>query len=382
MLWFEPHACKLLMPVNSSAMTILNGDQGRPKPRAFLNRLAALMFGLTVSACAGGGTPAKSAETVQPAPAQSTAPLPSTAPEAPEAARAEPGKPSSEPQVVAETAGGEPKVTLVSPGKDPKGELRYTPKVNQTDTLTMTIEMGVVMKLGGQSAPSVNLPKMASELVTRVTSIAPDGAISYDFEVKTAKALASKDVKPDVLKKIDSEFAKIAGIKGRAVVDARGITRDLQMDIPAGVDPSVEQVIGSLRQSMRHMSNPLPIEPVGIGAKWDAEQTFGSQGIQLKQLTHSTLLSHKGSKITLAIEFEQHADPQSLHLPTLPPGTQAKLAVMTGHGKGDLQSDLTRLAPVKSTAAVESHSEIEASQGAQSSRLVTDLLMKIDFKSR
>jgi len=361
---------------------MLKSDQGRPKPCGFLNRLAALMCGLTLSACAGGGTPPKSADTVQPAPAQSTTPPPSTAPGAPEALPAEPGKPSPEPQAAGEAVASEPKVTLVSPGKDPKAELRYTPKVNQSDTTTMGIEIGVVLKLGGQSAPSVNLPKMVAEVVTHVTSVAPDGAISYDFEVKTAKALAGKDVKPEVQKKIDSEFAKIAGIKGRAVVDARGITRDLQMDIPAGVDPSVQQVMGSFRQSMRHMSNPLPVEPVGIGAKWDAEQSFSNQGIQLKQLTHSTLLAHKGSKITLAMEFEQRAEPQPLQLPTLPPGTQAKLAVMSGHGRGELQGDLTRLAPVKSNAALESHSEIEASQGAQSSRLVTDLIMKMDFKSR
>jgi len=333
-----------------------------------------------VPACGGTSTPPKAAETPQPAPGEKAATTGSAAP----ASTAPPTDQTRPPP--ADTAGpegaiGDPKVTLVSPGKDPKAELRYAPKANQTAATTMTMELGLASKIGDQSMPAVSLPKMVAELTTHVTTVAPDGTISYDFEVKSAKAFRGKDVKPEVLKKVDAEFGKIAGLKGHATVTGRGMTRELQMDVPAASDPSVQQMVDSLRQSLRQMSNPLPEEPVGIGAKWDAEQAYRMQGMQFKQVSHSTLAARKGNKVTVQVEIEQSAEPQAIQLPNIPPGAQAKLVSLSSHGNGKLQTDLTRLTPFKSDMALISKIEIEASQGTQTNRLVTDVTMKMEMKS-
>jgi hypothetical protein len=335
-------------------------------------------------ACGSSSTSAKAAEPTAPAPTSSSAPAPSAsvaqapapAGQAPAGASAEPAPAPPPPDFT------DPKVTLVASGKDPKAELRYAPKVGQTSTLSMAMDLGMNMKMGEKAAPQIALPKMVIEMAIHVTSVAPDGKISYEFHGTNAKAIAAPGVKPEVLAKIQTEFAKLSRLKGSAVVDSRGYSRDLQMEIPPDLDPSMQQMMDSFRTSMRSISNPLPDEPVGIGAKWDAVQNIPIRGMVMKQITHSTLNTRNGSKYTLGVELEQSADPQILHLPNLPEGSQAKLVSVNGKGKGDLKGDLARVAPLASTIALESRTEIELSQGGQSLPLLTLMTMKMDMKSR
>jgi len=71
-----------------------------------------------------------------------------------------------------------------------------------------------------------------------------------------------------------------------------------------------------------------------------------------------------------------------LHLPNLPPGAQAKLVSLNSHGKGELKCDLARIVPVASTIALESRSEMQISQGAESMPMTMAMTTKIDNKSR
>src|SRR5689334_20392454 len=121
--------------------------------RAMFNRRVATLFGFLVVALAlpiagCGGTappPAEPTDTNQSAappsaepgnqpPADSSAQPPTEEPKAAPAA-AEPDGPI-----------GDPKVTVVSPGKDPKALLRYTPKAKQSVKMTMVMAMGLAMK--------------------------------------------------------------------------------------------------------------------------------------------------------------------------------------------------------------------------------------------
>ena len=246
----------------------------------------------------------------------------------------------------------------------------------------MAMELGMTMKLGEKEAPAIALPKIVLEMTTHVTSVAPDGTISYEFHGTSAKAIGAPGVKPDVLAKIQGEIAKVSGIKGNAVVDSHGYARDVQIEMPPDLDPSVQQMADSVRSSLRQILNPLPEEPVGIGAKWDAEHRLPMAGTFMKQIAHSTLIARNGSKYSLAIELEQSAVPQALQLPNLPQGTQAKLVSLVGKGKGELKGDLARVTPIAWTMTLESRSTIEVSQGGESHPLSSSMTLKMDMKSR
>lgn len=329
--------------------------------------------------CGGSSAPPKAPESNAPAPTASASAPTDTAPSATATAPVAPEPPR---ETAGPTEPAPPTVKLIAPGKDPKAELRYAPKPNQKTTLTMTMEMGMTMKMGEQSAPAVVVPKMVSDIVTQVTSVAPDGTISYDFKVENAKAIPAKNVAPEVLKQVDAAFAKIAGLKGHAVVDARGTSRDVQMEIPPDLDPAAGQMMETMRQNIQQFSNPLPEEPVGIGAKWDTEQRIPTNAMLVKQTTHSTLTARDGNKFTVKLELEQTADPQVMHLPGLPQGAEAKLVSLDSHGKGELKCDLARIAPVTSTVAIDSRSQMEISQNGQSLPMTMGVSVKVGNKSR
>lgn len=306
-------------------------------------------------------TPASSADSAPAsAPAQAQAP-----------AKAEPDGPV-----------GDPMVKVIASGADPKSALRYTPKAGQKLTMNMVMAMGMTVKLGDKESPPVSLPKMSSDLVMTVTNVAPDGMIAYDFAITSAKAIPGKGVKPEVLKQVDEQFGKMTGLKGHATVDSRGVTRDLSMDVPSGIDDSVRDLLDSMRQSMRQMANPFPAEPVGVGAKWDTEQRIRIKGMLISQVTHSTLKKLKGQKLSLDIELEQSADSQPVQLPAAAAGATAKLITLKSHGTGTLDGDLGRIAPTKSHLDLDSHTQMQISQGSDTMPLATDMTMKIELKSR
>lgn len=350
-------------------------------------RLGSLVFAMALSLIGCGGSappPEQPAESTQVVPPPSAEPVTGAPSASAQAAQPSAPAPDNTGSSASAASPSDPKVTLLSPGKDPKVELRYTPKANQTTKMTVLMSMGLTVRMGDKAQPPMKLPKMSTDMTMQVTGVAPDGAISYDFAIVSAKALPGKDVKPELMKQLDASFGKMVGLKGHAVVDSRGITRELTMDVPAGLDPSVTQLLDSMRQSMREMSNPLPLEPVGVGAKWDTEQRVVAQGMTIRQVTHSTLTKHQGTKITLDLEVEQAAGKQPIALPgAAASGAKATLLGLKSTGKGSVDGDLSRIAPLKSHLDLDSHTEVSvAPDGAEPVTAATDLTMNMEFKSK
>ena len=58
----------------------------------------------------------------------------------------------------------------------------------------------------------------------------------------------------------------------------KGRTRDVKIDLPKGLPPSAQTRIDGLDRWFEWIVAPLPIEPVGLGAKW---QVISRQSVSL-----------------------------------------------------------------------------------------------------
>lgn len=247
----------------------------------------------------------------------------------------------------ARAADTQPTVTLVDAGSGAKSELRYDIPEGTAQKGTMSMKLKMSQSMGGMNMPAQAMPEMRTPVTIKVLERLKDGfrfeAVMEGMEVIDNGEMPTQQI--DMMRKM---LGQIAGATARGVIDVRGYQRDVQVEMPSGVDPMIKQQADQTVGSMKQITMPLPLEAVGEGAKWTVEQSFDEGGLKFKQVATCVLKERKGSTLVLDIDIVQSADPQKLTNPQMP-GQEIDLQKFVGAGKATVTLDLTRAWPVEST---------------------------------
>ena len=135
----------------------------------------------------------------------------------------------------------------------------------------------------------------------------------------------------------------MVGLKGEGVVTARGLTKRAEYNVPAGVSPHIAQTIENMRQSLRQIATPFPLEPVGVGAKWKTTSTIKSKIFSFVQTATFSLVSINGGHATIQVQIEQQAPAQPVKMDGVPADVKTTLDSYQGRGTGRPVLDLDRL---------------------------------------
>jgi hypothetical protein len=149
--------------------------------------------------------------------------------------------------------------------------------------------------------------------------------------------------------------AGMKGVAGKGTLSSRGVSLSTDIKAPEGADPQVNQFVDQMKETMSHVSTPLPEEPVGAGAKWEVKMPVKSQGITLSQTETFQLVSMEGEHGTAKTTISQTASRQKIDNPMVP-GSKVDLTKMTGNGTSEGTFDLERILPPE--ASVQFHSEM------------------------
>jgi hypothetical protein len=201
----------------------------------------------------------------------------------------------------------------------------------------------------------------------------------YGFVTDRIDVLEDAAVKPEVRSKLQADMKQLAGLKGEAVVTPRGLSKSAEFQIPAGAGPHMAETIDSMRQSMRQLATPFPIEPVGRGAKWKTTSTIRTKAFSFVQVTTYTLVSESEGRAMLDIKLEQRADSQVVKLDGMPPDVTTTLDSFHGRGAGHPTLDFDRLTP-DSESEIEAHARFKAEHGGEAVSFGNDF--RINFKIR
>ena len=322
---------------------------------------------LALAACSADET--RSSGAVAPAAASAPGPAPAAAsappPVAPPAA--------APPRPVAARA---PEVVLLEPGKAPRVRLRYDLPDSYREKIGMTMVMAMEMGTSGQTV-RLQLPPLGMEMQLDVIEKLDDSRVRCKFAVTGAKVLPGGDATFATMRDhLGRELKKAVGVAGTLVMDDRGLSRGMDLALPPDMDPQMRSAMESSRQAMEQLSSPLPEEPVGVGARWQVEQTIEQNGLRLAQKSVYQLVKLKGARGSLKTTITQSADPQVVALPNLPADFKAELLSHSGKGKGGVELDLKRPVPRRSTVAIKTDSSIKVTGQGQEQTMQ----MKADTK--
>jgi hypothetical protein len=271
-----------------------------------------------------------------------SAPEPSVAPPAPEAA---PSAAASQPP----PAPPAPLATmkLLEAGQPPRRKLRYAWRADQKEQLAMDLRLSVATEAAGAKQPELPLPTVHIVIAIDPQSVSPEGDLRYAWRVTSAGVTADGQTPSQVGDGMRAEVAVIEHLTGTATVTSSGLAREVVIDAASVADAGTAgQMVEQVRQTLRDVAAPLPDEDVGKGARWQKTSQIDAKDARVAQTDTFTLVSLDASdKGKLEDVLAQTAPPQPLRAPGMPEGSRMRMDSMLASGGAKTSFDLSRLVP-------------------------------------
>ncbi len=268
-------------------------------------------------------------------------------------------------------------VKVLEAGAEPRQVLRLHPKAGDHQVLNLIMNISMEMKAGQTEIPAVKLPTMQTALEATVKNVADDGEITFDMVTGDASVADDPGAIPQVVDALKAAFANFKGISGTGKISNRGLSKGVEMKEPPGANPQLRQFIDQMKEAFSRFTAPLPEEAVGAGARWESRLPMKEQGMVLDQTTVYEIASLEADRLTTKSTVTQRAANQVIDNPAMP-GMKAELTRLTGQGKGEVISDLTRILPLGGNAQLHRELAMSMSTGGQKQPLT----MKMDISVR
>lgn len=252
------------------------------------------------------------------------------------------------------------RVVLLEAGEGAKQELRLRPEVGTTQTLDVAVKMNVETFFGGMSMPSI--PDMTTQLTIEsvVTDVQENGDIEAMFVYTDMSVLPSEtiDIPPEIIEAMNAELATLIGTKGTLLLDDRGRTQAINIELAEDVSPMFENTLNQLMASLENIASPLPEEAVGVGAMWQIEQEMDINGLALEQTAIYTLEDRTNDTVVLSMTIDQTAEQQQFTPLGLPQDMMVDLVSLEGVGTGNLTMSLSQLLPINADLNLNTRSQM------------------------
>ena len=252
-------------------------------------------------------------------------------------------------------------LALLDDGREPRRALRYPSDPPPPQKMSLSLRVAMKMKVPGSPIPPVTMPGL--RLLVDLTGRDRDDEVRYDFTVTDADLTDAEAAHPSLVAAMRKGLSSLVGATGSLSVDPRGIQRELSIGLPSGLGQELTQFMNSAKLAIGQMAVPLPEEPIGVGAKWQVEETIGQDGIQVRQKTYYELLAIDGPRVQIRSQVVQSAEQQRASLPGLPSGVTAKVVSLRGAGAGETEVDLRRLVPGSAREELETDVSFAIVQG-------------------
>lgn len=246
-------------------------------------------------------------------------------------------------------AAGQPVVTVLDAGAEPRRELRYQFDEGSSEKASMDLNIKMSMSMAGVPIPQINMPTIRILIGLDPIDVSDGGTARYEFDISSAELIENADTDPSIAGAVQESLGQMSGTSGWSRIDSRGTILERDLELPSGDDDQLSRVLDSAEQSLEQMSVPLPAEPVGVGAKWRVTQETESGGFSVTQTAIYSLNSIEGNDLSLGVTLTQTASAQDVEMDGLPPGIETTLDSLDSTGTRTIQTNLNRLVPESKT---------------------------------
>jgi hypothetical protein len=276
------------------------------------------------------------------------------------------------------------KLELLSPGAEPRRELKFRPAANSKQTMMMTMGMSMDMTMGDKPMPKMQIPTVAMKIELNVQQVDPSGDIHYSFAYTDINAIADKNTEPEMLAAIQKSFKTLKGIKGNIVIGSSGQIKSKNLILPKTADPMMRQTLDQLNKSIEQISTRFPSEMVGLGGKWQVSNAIQAGGIRFNQSSIYEVVKMDNGGMTIQTKTTQSAPAQDLVLPGVGKEAKAKLTSLNSNGAGTYTVRFDSLLPIDGKLSINTDSKmsLQASAKEPPTNLVNKMAIDVNISAK
>lgn len=215
-------------------------------------------------------------------------------------------------------------VTVLSTGTGEKRAVRYKLVQGAKERIELTMKATISMNIPDAGAQTMDAPAVKMAMDIDVTEVAANGDITLTMAIVSA-SMDGPGAQEGVLDMLKNLTASV-------VMTDRGLVKSMKIDDSKLANPMMKQVLSSM--GFERLSAPLPVEPVGVGAKWEVVQSMDANGMRLDQKTIFEVVAMDAGSTTFALSMTQTAPAQKIAPPGMPEGVGVNLISMSGEGSG------------------------------------------------
>ncbi len=223
-----------------------------------------------------------------------------------------------EPAEVA-AASTRPEVQLVDPGSEPRQVLSYTLTEGQTDLIDLTTSGASRATMPGGSSPWFEIPAFVSTAEQTVVAANEDG--TYDIEaIVTGVEVVDTVDDPAMADAYQDQLGALVGMSTRYRIDEHGRVLASETITTPGAAATALQP-GLIDTTSLQVTQPLPAEPVGLGAVWKVTSELADPGTGLSiTFVNTTKLErlHADGSFELSGEIVIASPLQQMSVPGMP----------------------------------------------------------------
>jgi hypothetical protein len=270
---------------------------------------------------------------------------------------------------------GPPAIHVLDVGQAPYETLRLRVFPGTTQRLRIEVRSEVAMTVGDMKLPAVTLPAVVATVTIHTRQNAPE--VRYHLTIDEV-ALAQQS-SPELAGALHKTVAALAGGAGDVVMSFRGITRSyaFDLDVADGKSPALKQAWQVVGRWLVALSMPLPEEPVGVGAQWEAVQAIERAGKVVIERTVYDLHARDGATLSVKVTLDQGAPAQPLSPAVLPAGINARLVAYNASGGGQIRSHLQRIGPLETELTTTSRAQFVSMVRGESQPLALETVVRI-----
>jgi hypothetical protein len=260
-------------------------------------------------------------------------------------------------------------VQLVTPGTPPLRLLRYTLAKGSTVPFELAMDASLTTgELGGA------MPTFVFDLDLTVEDVLPDGRMLLRTTITDASARDRPEEKVEA-KALASRIASAKGLAITATLTPDGKVQGAKVDpgAPGKLSEAAAAQAASIAQSFEHVAMPLPIVPVGVGAKWTTIRELNQNGMDTSTINTVEVTAIDGDKVSFKLTTAIHGPAQTV----VQQNTPIEVSELSGSGGGSGTLDLAHFVMTGQLDA-----KLHADMTAAGQKSTMDLEMKTTITPR
>jgi hypothetical protein len=239
-------------------------------------------------------------------------------------------------------------VVLLEPGAEPREQVRYHGASGKSERLLLRLSLAnfIETRAGAALAAAPVLDLVLHVGATYRSEV--QGVWGYPMRMDMIGVNGAEQLDEQAKAALLAELAPISQVRGIFEVDDRGITHNAELSIPPGASPRLLTLLGNVRTTL--LAAALPHEPIGVGARWQADRVIKVGQMTVPQTVTYTLLDREDDVLRLGVSVHQSAKPQEFPLGL--DGSMFHLEAYEVSAVGSAVVDLHGLAPLSELHAL------------------------------